>query len=287
MNASSDQPLAIIAGGGSVPLHVATSAAAAGRKVLILGIEGEADQGIAAFPHEWFAWGQIGRLERLLAGHGTREIVMVGGVKTRPDFKRLKVDFGTMRALPEIMALMTHGDNSLLTGVIKMLERRGYSVVGAHEVATDLVASRGIVGAKEPGPDDLSDAEIAMAAAREIGLLDAGQAAVVSEGKALALEGADGTDAMLERVAAQRRDEPASGRPRAGVLAKCAKPQQDLRVDMPTIGPATVVGAEAAGLAGIAIEAGRVMIVDRAETRRRADAAGLFILAANPEEVGA
>jgi len=287
MNALSDQPLAIIAGGGSVPLHVATTAATAGRKVLVLGIEGEADEGIAAFPHEWFSWGQIGRLERLLASHGTHQIVMVGGVRARPDFKRLKVDFGTMRALPEIMALMTRGDNSLLTGVIRMLERRGYSVIGAHEVATDLVASRGIVGAREPGSDDLSDADIAMAAARKIGLLDAGQAAVVSGGKVLGLETADGTDAMLGRIAGLRRSELATGGNRTGVLAKCAKPQQDLRVDMPTIGPATVASAEAAGLAGIAIETGRVMIVDRAETRRRADAAGLFILAADPKEVAA
>jgi hypothetical protein len=285
MTISSDQPLAIIAGGGSVPLHVAEAALASGRKVLVLGIEGEADRWIAAFPHEWFAWSQIGRLERLLADHGTREIVMVGGVRKRPDFKRLKVDFGTVRALPEIMGIMTHGDNSLLTGVIRMLERRGYSVIGAHEIATDLVAPAGVIAGAMPGSDDLSDVSVAMAAARGVGLLDTGQAAVALDGRVVALEAAEGTDAMLERVATLRRSDRVTSETRAGVLAKCAKPQQDLRVDLPTIGPDTVTGVAAAGLAGIAVEAGRVMIVDRPETRRRAIDAGLFILAVDAEGV--
>jgi DUF1009 family protein len=284
---SSDRPLAIIAGAGSVPLHVATTAVASGRKVLVIGIDGEADQRIAEFPHEWFTWSQIGRLERLLADHGTREIVMVGGVRSRPDFKRLKIDFGTVRALPEIMAIMKNGDNSLLTGVIRMLEVRGYSVIGAHDIATDLIATPGLVAGTAPDVADLADAKIAVAAAHGIGLLDIGQAAVAIGGRVIALEAAEGTDAMLERVSELRRGKRVTSDARSGVLAKCAKPQQDLRVDMPTIGPQTIAGAVAAGLAGIAVEAGRVMIVDRVETRRRADAAGLFIIAVDAGEAAA
>jgi DUF1009 family protein len=277
MATSSDRPLAIIAGGGSVPLHVAAAALAAGRKVLVVGIEGEADQRIADYPHGWFNWGQIGRLEKLLADHGTRDVVLVGGVRSRPDFKTFKLDFGTVRALPEILTIMANGDNTLLTGVIKIFEARGYSILGAHEVAADLVAEAGLVAGTKPRAGDLDDVRIAIAAAQDIGTLDAGQAAVVVGGRVVALEAAEGTDGMLARVAELREKGRIKWSGRAGVLAKCAKPQQDLRVDMPTIGPQTVSGAEAAGLAGIAIEAGRVMIVDRNDVVGRAKAAGMFI----------
>lgn len=279
MKASSDRPLAIIAGGGSVPLHVAAAALADGRKVLLLGIEGEADQRIADYPHAWFSWGQIGRLEKLLAEHGTRDLVLVGGVKARPDFKRFRPDLGTVRILPKILSMMANGDNTLLTGTIRIFEAWGYSIVGAHEVAPDLVAVPGVVAGSAPRGSNLDDVRVAIAAARGIGALDAGQAAVAVGGRVVALEAAEGTDAMLGRVATLREMGRIKWSGRAGVLAKCAKPQQDLRVDMPTIGPDTVAGAAAAGLAGIAIEAGQVMIVDRAETLRRAKEAGLFIFA--------
>jgi hypothetical protein len=277
MASSSGQPLAIIAGAGSVPLHVASAALSSGRKVVILGIEGEADGRIADYPHAWFNWGQLGRLEKLLAEHGTREVVLIGGIGSRPDFKTFKLDFGTVRVLPEILSVMANGDNTLLTGVVKMFETRGYSIVGAHEIAADLVAKPGLVAGRKPRSRDLDDVGIAIAAARAIGTLDAGQAAIAVGGRIMALEAAEGTDAMLARVAKLREDGRIKWSGRAGVLAKCAKPQQDLRVDMPTIGPQTVSGAAAAGLAGIAIEAERVMIVDRAETLSRAEAAGLFV----------
>jgi DUF1009 family protein len=150
-------------------------------------------------------------------------------------------------------------------------------VVGAHESATDLVAGEGALGSVRPRFEHADDMRSALRAAQAVGLLDAGQAAVVVDGHAVALEGAEGTDAMLERVRSLREANRISWRSGRGVLGKCAKPQQDLRVDMPTIGPRTVEGVAAAGLAGIAIETGRVMIYDRAETVRRADMAGIFI----------
>jgi len=274
-----DRPLAIIAGGGSIPRRVADAALLDGRKVLIIGIDGEADSRIADYPHGWFKWGNIGHLENLLAEHGTRDVVLVGGVKTRPDFRRLKLDFRTIRILPEILSIVVDGDNTVLTGAIRFIEKRGYSVIGAHEIAPDLVAEAGAVTRNVPRSAQLDDAKTAMNAARSIGLLDAGQASVVVNGRVVALEAAEGTDAMLRRVAELRDGGRLKWSGRAGALAKCPKPQQDLRVDMPTIGPQTVDTVAAAGLAGIAIESGRVMIVDREETKRRAEAAGLFIFA--------
>jgi DUF1009 family protein len=125
----------------------------------------------------------------------------------------------------------------------------------------------------------MKDANRAMAAARAIGAIDAGQAAASVNGRIVALEAAEGTDGVLARIATLRQNGRLKWSGRAGVLAKCPKPQQDLRVDMPTIGPSTVAGVDAAGLAGIAIEAGHVMIVERENTLRQAKTAGVFIFA--------
>ncbi|HET7717357.1 MAG TPA: UDP-2,3-diacylglucosamine diphosphatase LpxI [Bauldia sp.] len=272
-------PLTIIAGGGPVPLIVAEAAARAGRPVFIVGIAGEADDGIAAWPHETLRWGQFGRLEALLAEHGTREVVLVGNVGSRPDIKDMKLDFGAVRVVARVAALLLRGDNDLLTGLVGLFEERGYRVVGAHEVAPELIAGSGRIGRHAPDREMLRDVKRAMKAARVIGRLDAGQAAVVVNGVVVALEAAEGTDRTIERVAKLREAGRLRWKGRAGVLAKCAKPQQDLRVDMPTIGEKTVRAAADAGLAGIAIEAGRVMIVDRPAVVEIADREGLFIVA--------
>jgi len=279
MAAPSDRPLAIIAGGGSVPAHVARAAIHDGRQVMVVGIKGEADDSISEFPHDWFQWGQLGHLEKILSSHGKGDVVLIGGVKTRPDFKRLKLDLGAVRMLPTLVSLMANGDNTVLIGAIRLVESWGHTVVGAHEIAGDLVATAGPLTDKHPRSDDLKDANRAMGAARAIGAIDAGQAAVAVDGRIVALEAAEGTDGVLARIAALRQDGRLKWRGKAGVLAKCPKPQQDLRVDMPTIGPSTVAGVDAAGLAGIVIEAGHVMIVDREETLRRAKATGVFIFA--------
>jgi DUF1009 family protein len=246
---------------------------------MIVGVDGEADGAISEFPHDWFRWGQLGYLEKLLSGHGKGDVVLIGSVKTRPDFKRLKLDLGTVRMLPMLVSLMANGDNTVLTGAIKVVESWGHQVVGAHEIADDLVATAGALTDKPPRGDDMKDANRAMAAARAIGAIDAGQAAASVNGRIVALEAAEGTDGVLARIATLRQNGRLKWSGRAGVLAKCPKPQQDLRVDMPTIGPSTVAGVDAAGLAGIAIEAGHVMIVERENTLRQAKAAGVFIFA--------
>jgi len=277
-NELSGEPLTIIAGGGSVPAHVATAAIAAGRPVLIVALKGEADPSVEAFPHEWIGWGDLGRLDQLLASRKARDMVMVGSIRTRPDFKSIKLDLATMKSLKDILAIIVGGDNDVLSGAIKFFERRGQRIVGAHEVAPDLVAGAGPIGRRKPGRDEAADIAVAMRAARTIGAIDAGQAAVAVNGRIVALEAAEGTDQMLERLKALRATGRVRWNGRAGVLAKCPKPQQDLRVDMPTIGPRTIEAAIEIGLAGIAVEAGKVMIVDRAAVIRRADVEGLFVV---------
>jgi len=280
-----EHPIAIIAGGGSVPLHVANAALSGGRKVLVIGIKGEANPGIDRFAHDWIHFGQMGRLLKLLDDHGAVELVLVGGINARPDFSQLRLDFWTLKNLPEILSIMSKGDDSVLSGTIKMFEARGYTVVGAHEIAADLVSLPGVIAGTKPESNGFDDIKLAISAARNIGKLDAGQAAIVVNGRIVALEAAEGTDEMIARVARLNASGRLKWKGRVGVLAKCAKPQQDLRVDMPTIGPDTVTAVDRAGLAGIAIEARQVMIIERDETRRRAELAGVFIFAVDEREV--
>ncbi|MFO1183972.1 MAG: UDP-2,3-diacylglucosamine diphosphatase LpxI [Bauldia sp.] len=271
-------PLAVLAGGGKLPIIVADAARRSGRDVLVLGVIGEADDGISAFRHEWVSWGELGKIRKLIDTHGARDLVMVGSVK-RPDFRSLKVDFGTIRALPRIFALLAGGDDNALSGAIKIAESWDLRVIGAHEIATDLVAGPGTLGLVKPTAANREDLTLAHRAAKAIGELDIGQAAVSIGRHVVAVEGMEGTDGMLLRVRTLREEGRGRWRDRTGVLAKRSKPQQDLRVDMPTVGPKTIEHAAAAGLAGIGIEAGRVMLVDRKEMIALADTAGLFVVA--------
>ncbi len=278
------EPLAILAAGGNVPFQVASAAAAAGRRVLIIGLAGEVDERLKAFPCEILKWGQIGRLEELISAHGAREVVLIGSVSKRPDFRNLGVDLGTLRLLPRILKGVVGGDDRVLGNFIGYLEERGFRVIGAHEVAPALIAEQGQLAGPRAGAAMRDDARVAMNAARVIGEHDIGQGAVAVNGLVVAVEAAEGTDAMLERVSHLHAIGRVRWQGRIGVLAKCAKPQQDLRVDMPTIGPRTVAGVAAAKLAGIVIEAGRVMIAERAETLAAAEKSGTFILAAGADD---
>jgi DUF1009 family protein len=273
------EPLAILAAGGPVPVHVAHAARAAGRAVFVVGLEGLTDERLNAFPHQMVKWGQFGRILDLLEAHATREIVFIGSVDQRPSLGDLRPDFGAFRVLPRIASILIGGDDTVLGGLVKLFEERGYRVRGAHEIAPDLVATRGLVAGPKPTAEAMEDARIATNAARVIGKLDSGQAAVVVHSRVIALEGAEGTDAMVRRVGDLRQARRVKWSGRSGVLAKCSKPQQDLRVDMPTVGPLTVRTVVEAGLAGIVIEPKRVMIIDRDETVSVARETGTFIIA--------
>ena len=282
---ASGEPLVILAAGGNVPFQVATAATAAGRNVKVIGLEGEVDERLKAFGLVVLKWGQLARAEDLMRAHKAHDVVLIGSVSRRPDFRSMGVDLGTLRLLPRLLKAMVGGDDSVLSALVGYLEERGFRVIGAHEVAPELVAEAGQLAGPHAQRSALDDAHVAMNAARVIGEHDIGQGAVAVNGLVVAVEAAEGTDAMLQRVG----DLHAKGRVkwsgRAGVLAKRSKPQQDLRVDMPTIGPRTVAAVAGAGLAGIVIEAGRVMIAERAETLKAAETSGTFILATTDDEL--
>jgi len=263
-------PIGILAGGGRLPLMIAESAAARGIDVHIVAIRGEADPEIERFPHTWVNWGQIGRMLTTLKREGGQQLVIAGGVR-RPDFWHVRPDAGLFQSLPAILGLIAAGgDDSVLSRVVRFFEQKGLQVRGAHEIAPDLLAEAGDLLDTKLTPQDRRDAEIGFAVRRQLARLDAGQSVVVADGCVLAIEGAEGTDRMLERVLGlPQREETML---RQGVLAKGPKPGQELRIDMPAIGPRTVDGVVAAGLAGIVVEAGSVLVLDREETLRRAAA---------------
>ena len=269
-------PLAILCGAGAIPLEVAADASRSGRAPFLVGIAGTSEPGISAYPHVWVRMGEVGRLFNALKTRGIGEIVLIGAF-VRPEFADLRLDWGAVRKATELAGLFRRGDNGLLVGLAGIFEREGVRVVGAHEVAPRIVAPLGPLGGRRATAEDGQD--IAMGA-RLLGALspfDAGQGAVIAAGRPIAIEAAEGTDAMLARVAEMR----ASGRLRfkgpAGVFVKAPKRGQDLRLDMPAIGPDTVAAAAKAGLRGIALAAGRVLLVGREEAARAADRAGLFV----------
>jgi DUF1009 family protein len=161
-----------------------------------------------------------------------------------------------------------------------LLEERGHRVIGAHELAPGLLAQAGLRGRVAPGPEDDTAIGTGLAVLGAVSAFDIGQAAVVSGRHVLAIEGPEGTDSMMRRVRGFRQSWfGRRGRGEGGVLVKAAKRGQDLRVDMPTIGPRTVIEAARAGLSGLAIGAGSTLILDQDETVRAADRAGLFLSA--------
>jgi DUF1009 family protein len=273
--------IGILAGGGRLPVMIAESVTARGGCVHIVAIEGEADPEIARFPHTWVNWGQIGRMVSTLRAKGATELVIAGGV-TRPDLWRIRPDAGFFAGLPQIVRLLAGGDDSVLSRVVRFFEGKGLTVRGVHEVAPELLAGEGRMGAVDLRPQERTDAELGFAVRQALGAADAGQAVAVAQGRVLAVEGAEGTDAMLRRVRAlPGREHP--GR-RSGVLAKGPKPGQELRVDMPAVGPRTVEQAAAAGLSGVVVEARAVLMLDRAEAVRTADAAGCALYGLLPTE---
>lgn len=270
--------LAIVAGGGFLPLYVAEAARAAGENPFILRLRNEADQRWDGFDNAVIGVGDMAGLSKLLKANGIDRVVLSGGVKRRPAFGEIRVNLKSLIKLPmAVRTLLAGGDDVVLKMVIGLIEAQGCHVIGAHEIAPDLLAETGPIGAVVPTGDDLRDIARAAEAAEALGRLDVGQGAVSVGGRIVALEGVEGTDAMLERVAHLRAEKRISQR-RKGVLVKLCKPQQDVRADLPTIGRSTVENAKLAGLAGIAVEAGRALVIEREALVKAADEAGLFVI---------
>jgi hypothetical protein len=270
-----------------MPIHVAEAALAQGRPVHIVALKGSASPDAAAFPHSWLNIGQIGGILSAFKQNGCKDLVIIGSVQ-RPNFGELRADWGTVVNLRGLLALRNAGgDNAVLSRIVTFFESKGMHVIGAHEIAPDLLAARGPLGRLKPNQQSEADIEIGRKAVATLGPLDVGQAVVVARGHIIAVEAAEGTDAVLERCEDLKKWSLGRGSPRVGVLVKCAKPDQDRRVDLPSIGPETVRRVAEARLTGIAVAAGDVMIAEREEVIRLANRLGIFVIGISPPSSGA
>lgn len=274
---SAARRIGILAGGGTLPREIADGVAARGIPLHIVALDGEANADFGPYPVTHVTWGEIGRMVSTFKETGCTDLIIIGSVR-RPDLARIKPDLGFVRALATVAGLvLAGGDDSVLRGVIAFFEGRGFRVVGAAELAPELVVGAGDFTPSPSDPSVIRDAQTGFAIIAALGRFDIGQAAVVTGGRLEALEAAEGTDRMLQRLATQRR---AQGRPQAesaGVLVKRTKPGQDTRIDLPAIGPQTIARALECGLGGIAVEAGRVLAASRGEMLARAQASGLSL----------
>jgi DUF1009 family protein len=236
-----------------------------------------ADPALAAFEGGEAGLGELGKALGLLRRSGC-EAVCLAGVVARPDFRRLRLDARGVAAMPGVIKAARLGDDGLLRFMVREFEKEGFAVEGAHEVMEAITLPEGALGRFGANAAQMKDALRALDAARQIGRLDIGQAAVCCDGLILALEAQEGTKAMLGRVAQLPAAIRGRGGALRGVLAKACKPQQDPRVDLPAIGPETVTAAAAAGLAGIVGEAGRLLVLERESVTARADELGLFVI---------
>ena len=268
--------LGLIAGGGDLPYAVAQRCELEGRDLYVVRLDGFADPHLIRWPGDDFGMAQIGAILKALKANGCR-VVCLAGIVSRPDFKTLKPDFKGATLLPGIVSAAAKGDDALLRKILSVFENEGFVVEGADDILGGETLAGGALGAITPTDDQLQDLKKALHVAEKTGELDIGQGAVVCDGLVLAVEAQEGTDAMLSRVASLPTDLRGSPSAPRGALGKAPKPIQDLRVDMPVIGPRTVEMAAAAGLAGIGGVSGRLILIDRAAIVAAADRLGLFV----------
>ena len=247
----------------------------------MFGVRGWADPAaIERYPHHWIALVQAGRFLRLARAEGCRDVVFVG-TAVRPPLRSLRLDWKTLALLPRIARAYRGGDDHLLSNVARSFEDHGFRIVGAHEVAPEILMPQGAVGSLMPSQRGHADIARALALLEAIGPFDLGQAAVVAGNTVLAVEAAEGTDAMLARIADLREQGRVPTPAGVGVLVKAPKPAQDRRFDLPAIGPRTVAEVSRARLAGIAVIAGGTIIAEPVAVAAAADSAQVFVYGVN------
>jgi UDP-2,3-diacylglucosamine hydrolase len=270
-------PVGLIAGGGVMPFAVADSLIARGIDPVVFALKGACDPVAAArFRHHWISVGQLGRAEKLFRAENCRNLVFIGTL-VRPALSEIRLDWSTVRVLGRVWAAFRGGDDHLLSGIGGILEQDGFRMMGIKDVAPDVLMPQGCL--TRTLPDESAAADIARGrdVLRALSPFDIGQAAIVIDGHVVAVEDIEGTDGLLARVARLRSEGRIRAKAGRGVLVKAPKSGQDLRFDLPTIGPRTVEGVAAAKLAGIAIVAGNTIVVDPQDVIEAADAAGLFV----------
>jgi len=263
--------LGLIAGGGVLPTEIIKYCHRTGREVFAVGIEPYSwEDQLKAAPHIFAKIGEVGKILKTMKENGVEEIVMAGGIK-RPSLKEIIPDWGGVKMLAKL-AVKKMNDNDMFLAAIHEIEEYGFKVVGIEDVVPEMLFQEGIYGKTKPSAEDMDDIQRGITVAKALGAVDVGQAAVVQEGIVLAVEAAEGTDMMLSRVAALKKQG------KAPVMVKVLKPRQDTRTDLPAIGLQTIRELHHYGLKGIAVEAGAILLIERDAVIQKADEFGIFII---------
>jgi UDP-2,3-diacylglucosamine hydrolase len=270
-------PIGVVAGGGAMPFAVADSLIARGINPVLFALRGACDPvRVERFRHHWISVGQYGRAVSLFRAEHCRDLLFIGSL-VRPGLSEIRLDWGTLRILGRVLAAFRGGDDHLLSGIGGILEQDGFRMVGIRDVAPDLLMPEGCLARAVPDESTTADIARGREVLRALSPYDIGQAAVVIDGHVVGVEDIEGTDGLLARVARLRDEGRIRAKASRGVLVKAPKSGQDLRFDLPTMGPRTVEGAAAAKLAGIAIVAGNTLVVEPQAMIAAADAAGIFV----------
>lgn len=270
-------PVGLIAGGGAMPFAVADSLQARGIAPVIFALRGACDpKPLVRFRHHWISIGQYGRARKLFRNEGCRDLVFIGTL-ARPALSEIRLDWGTLRVLPQVWSAFRGGDDHLLSGVGRIFEGDGFRLLGVKDVAPDILMPEGCLTRASPNADAIVDIALAREALAALSPFDVGQAVVVIDRHVLGVEDIEGTDGLLKRIARLRQQGRIRAPERRGVLVKAPKRGQDLRFDLPAIGPRTIEGAIEAKLAGIAAVAGHTLVAEPQILIETADATGLFV----------
>jgi UDP-2,3-diacylglucosamine hydrolase len=270
-------PVGLIAGGGVLPFAVADSLVARGIDPVLFALRGACDpKAVERFRHHWISVGQIGTAMKLFRAESCRDLVFIGTL-VRPALSEIRLDWGTLRVIGSVLTAFRGGDDHLLSGIGRIFEQDGFRIVGVREAAPDLLIPEGCLTRNLPDANAAADIAKGRGVLGALSAFDIGQAVIVIDGHVVGVEDIEGTDGLVARVARLR----AEGRIRAGsgrgVLVKAPKRGQNLRFDLPTVGPRTVEGAVKASLAGIAVVAGNTIVVEPQRMIEAADAAGIFV----------
>lgn len=258
--------LGIVAGGGSLPAKLLEFCASKNIETFTIGFEGQTDPvTVAGRPHVMTRLGAAGQIIRILNDRGYRDLVLIGSIK-RPKLAEMRPDLKTVSFFAKL-GLRALGDDGLLKAVRAELEADGFTIHGIHELMEDLLMPKGVLGRVSPSDEQYEDIRIGLTESRLIGEADIGQSVVVLDGETLGTEDDDGTNALIKRAGTK-----------GAILVKSSKPQQDRKLDMPTLGSETVKLCASLGYAGIAAEYGGVLLADREDMIAAADAAGLFVV---------
>ncbi len=269
--------LGVIAGGGQLPARLLEACDKQGIEVFVIGFDGHTDIDLyEGRTHMVTRVGAAGQIINTLHAHHIRDLVMIGALK-RPSLSELRPDTRTAKFFARI-GLKALGDDGLLTAVKNELQREGFKIHGVHQFATELLAGEGTLGKCNPDKADKADIKRGIEVLKATSALDIGQGVIVQQGIVLGIEAAEGTDELIRRCDDYQR------KGKGGVLVKLCKDEQDQSFDLPTIGPDTILLAEAVGLSGIAIHAGHSLLLESQRVADMADKAKLFVIGINPED---